>query len=111
MAQGKLAVSSIHETDAEGRERDAFNAAFRELGLRWHWDAATFGELKHIADDGQRIRTYLETREPHLLKAYDAHFLIDAVQSAKAVASATTGGGGSRRSAECAEFATAQTGF
>ena len=110
MAQGNLAVSSIHETDAEARERDAFNAAFRELGLRWHWDAATFGELKHAADDGQRIRTYLETRERHLLKAYDARFLIDAVRSAKAAASATAGSGG-RRSAECAEFATAQTGF
>ena len=106
MAQGNLEVGSIHETDAEVRERDACNAAFLELGLSWHWDAATFGELKHIADDGQRIGTYVETREPHLLKAYDARFLIDAVLSAKAAARVTAGAGG-RRSAE---FATARTG-
>lgn len=110
MAHNDPASAGIHETDADARERDAFNAAFRELGLRWHWDAAIFGELKHIAEDGERIRTYLETHQPHLLKAYDAPFLVDAVRSAKASASATTAGRG-RRSADCADFATAQTGF
>ena len=114
MGRRDSTIGLIEETESEARERDAFNAAFRELGLRWYWDAATFRVLASIADDGERIRTYLETREAHLLKAYDAAFLVEAVRSAKgratqgpeiAVESST------RRYADCADFATAQTGF
>lgn len=102
----------IHdESDADARERFAFNAAFRELGLRWHWDAVTFQELKSAGDDHARIERYLETREPHLLKAYDAAFLAEAVHSAKARASAGVDVRADRRFPECADFATAQMGF
>lgn len=99
------------ESETDALERDAFNAAFRELGLRWHWDAATFQQLKPIADDGDRIHTYLETRAPHLLKAYDAAFLANAVREVKNERVRTYGGRRLPSSAECADFATAQTGF
>ncbi|HZQ63566.1 MAG TPA: hypothetical protein VFC24_19560 [Casimicrobiaceae bacterium] len=100
-------TTTEHEGDA--LERDAFNHAFRELGLRWHWDAATFQELKAITDDGERIRTYMETHAPHLLKAYDAQFLANAVGAVKAE---RAGAYRERRyAAECADFATAQMGF
>ncbi len=102
------------EAQHDALERDAFNAAFRELGLRWHWDAPTFHALKVIADDTQRVRTYLETHEPHLLKAYDAAFLIEAVLAAKQQALpqvADLVGARATRCADCAEYATAQTGF
>jgi hypothetical protein len=101
----------VVESDGDARERDAFNAAFRELGLRWHWDAATFRDLKDIADDGERIRTYLETRAPHLLKAYDAAFLADAVRAVKDERAHAYAGPRPSRHSECADFATAQTGF
>ena len=26
-------------------ERNAYNAAFHELGFRWHWDSPTYSEL------------------------------------------------------------------
>lgn len=102
-----------HEPEADGLERDAFNAAFRELGLRWHWDAALFQKLKSIPDDRDRVRTYIETREQHLLKAYDAAFLVDAVCAAKAEAFRRDAPPAARsaRSADCAEYATGQTGF
>lgn len=59
---------------------EAYNAAFYELGLRWHWDTATYAALmQHSADPLARIRHYLETRQPHLLKAYDAGFLASAI--------------------------------
>jgi len=98
-----------HESDV--LERHAFNAAFRELGLRWHWDAATFEELKVVADDGERIRRYMETRAPHLLKAYDAAFLANAVREVKNERIHAYSGRRVHGGAECADFATAQTGF
>lgn len=59
---------------------EAYNAAFYELGLRWHWDRDTYAALvRHSPDPQARIRHYLETRQPHLLKAYDAGFLAEAI--------------------------------
>jgi hypothetical protein len=65
-------------------DRNAYNAAFYELGLRWHWDADTYQSLLSNAEEKDRIRVYLETQQPHLLRAYDADFLIQAIQTTKA---------------------------
>jgi hypothetical protein len=62
---------------------NAYNAAFYELGLRWYWDADTYEDLKRHATEQDRLCIYLQTRQPHLLKAYDAAFLIEAIQAAK----------------------------
>ena len=65
-------------------ELNAYNAAFCELGFGWHWDRATYHQLLcQSADAAQQIRHYLETRQPHLLKAYDAEFLVGAIQATK----------------------------
>ena len=62
-------------------ERNAYNAAFYELGLRWHWDGDTYADLlRHSPEPEARIRHYLETRQPHLLRAYDAQFLAGVIQ-------------------------------
>ncbi|MCE9661781.1 MAG: hypothetical protein K8R60_24925 [Burkholderiales bacterium] len=61
-------------------ERNAYNAAFYELGFRWHWDSATYDELaRRSANEAERIRHYLSARQPHLLKAYDAEFLVELI--------------------------------
>ncbi len=102
------------ESEAEALERDAFNAAFRELGLRWHWDVQTFRSLETGTDDAGRVRTYLERREAHLLKAYDAGFLVEAVLAAKEDAKPRVAhlvGARAARCADCAEYPGAQTGF
>jgi len=66
-------------------ERNAYNAAFYELGFRWHWDRDTYDQLlRQSPNAAERIRHYLETRQPHLLKAYDAAFLVDVIQEKKA---------------------------
>jgi hypothetical protein len=64
-------------------QRHAYNAAFEELDLPWHWDAATY---QRLVGQGQRcgVRHYLETERPHLLRAYDPDFLVAAVEAAKA---------------------------
>lgn len=62
-------------------QRHAYNAAFDELGLPWHWDAATY---ERLLGHGCGVRRYLETERPHLLRAYEPEFLVAAVEAAKA---------------------------
>ena len=64
-------------------DRGAFNAAFYELGLRWHWDASTYATLAGEPCERSRVRRYLDGEQAHLLRAYDAHFLTDAILVAK----------------------------
>lgn len=86
---------------SEDLDCDAFNAAFHELGLRWHWDSETYRQLQlQIADEPGRIRHYLQDRQPHLLRAYDAAFLADVIQQKKAAHRqrlAASSGSGPRR--------------
>lgn len=70
--------------DAVDVHRNAYNAAFYELGLSWYWDDEIYQTMLCQADERNRLRLYLETHQSHLLKAYDADFLIDAIQKTKA---------------------------
>ena len=54
-----------------------YNAAFEELGLSWQWDPATYGAGR------AGLRAYLEKEHAHLLRAYDAEFLVDAVEATR----------------------------
>lgn len=63
--------------------RNAYNAAFHELGLSWVWDAGLYTSAA-AADDGRSgLRNYLAQHQPHLLSAHDADFLIEAILAAK----------------------------
>jgi hypothetical protein len=64
-------------------ERGAFNAAFYELGLRWHWDSGTYVALAANPCERDRVKRYLESEQSHLLRAYDAEFLTEAILTAK----------------------------
>jgi len=64
-------------------DRQAFNTAFFELGLRWHWDDATYDALARQPDERTGLRGYLQSAQAHLLRAYDADFLADAILAAK----------------------------
>jgi hypothetical protein len=68
----------------EEMERNAYNAAFYELGLRWHWDGATWAALRARGQDA--VRHYLQTEQAHLLRAYDVDFLVQAIERVKAEA-------------------------
>jgi hypothetical protein len=71
------------EFRTEEIERNAYNAAFYDLGLRWYWDSEIYAALlRHSADAADRIRHYLRCEQPHLLTAYDADFLAQAIQAA-----------------------------
>ena len=71
-------------TTTNDSELDAYNTAFYELGLRWHWDAATYEALQaRHEDSATRVRHYLETHQPHLLRAYDPEFLVEMIEQKK----------------------------
>ena len=90
----------------------AYNAAFYELGLSWHWDDETFHALQSQPCEREWIKAYMKTHQSHLLNAYDADFLIDAIQSAKARCFETMTDGGAKKAAlvNWAEFQQAEVG-
>jgi hypothetical protein len=64
-------------------DRCAFNAAFYELGLRFAWDSDTYRSLLNQPSERERVREYIAGEQPHLLRAYDAEFLAEAVLGVK----------------------------
>jgi hypothetical protein len=79
----RTATATRPEARTDEMDRAAFNAAFHELGLRWHWDGATWSTLSSSACEHERVRRYVEEEHPHLLRAYDADFLSQAVVRTK----------------------------
>ncbi len=53
---------TLADTERDGH-RVAFNLAFEEAGLDWHWDEATYGELLAVTGGKERMKHFLETRE------------------------------------------------
>jgi len=66
----RVAIAATAEDD-----RNAYNAAFRKLGLPWRWDHDTYQDLLRIPGEIERISTYLQTRQAYLLSAYETEFL------------------------------------
>jgi hypothetical protein len=77
--------AATHQSTAteEELQREAYNAAFYELGLTWYWDANTYRQLMNPTAWSDPVRIYLETEQAHLLKVYDAAFLSEAIEVAK----------------------------
>lgn len=104
-------ASSHPATDAADFHLDAYNAAFYELGLRWHWDRDLYQEELSCAEEKERILAYLKTHQFHLLTAYDPEFLVSAIQTTKARwYDALLMSGGARRAVNWAELQQAQVG-
>jgi hypothetical protein len=51
------------------RSYERYALAFEELGLDFHWDGK------------EPVRAYIEREHPHLLRVYDADFLVNAIES------------------------------
>jgi hypothetical protein len=107
------ANANANAKDAVELDRHAFNAAFHELGLRWHWDADTYERLcQRDSDAGAVTRHYLRDAQSHLLRAYDETFLADAIVS-RMVRVRQSIGGRAPRSLACDWVASSvgETGF
>ncbi len=52
--------------DTESAHLAAFNHAFAEFGLDWHWDESLYTELLNVSGGKERILHYWKTRQPDL---------------------------------------------
>jgi len=50
--------------DTESAHLVAFNQAFAEFGLDWHWDEALYTQLLDISGGKERILHYWDTQQP-----------------------------------------------
>ncbi len=73
---------TLAETERDGH-RPAFNAAFAELGLPWHWDAARYAELLRVAGGRERIRHYARANDAARAARGDFDALVAALHAAK----------------------------
>jgi hypothetical protein len=76
------AGDSAHHAEIQA-QLCAYNAAFDELGLRFRWDAQTLALLAMIEGEQAQIAAYIEAHHAHLLKAYSAEFLSEAILEKK----------------------------
>ena len=54
---------TLANTERDGH-RPAFNAAFGEVGLSWHWDESFYGTLLAIGGGMERLQHYAENFDP-----------------------------------------------
>ncbi|WP_408178532.1 MULTISPECIES: hypothetical protein [Paraburkholderia] len=76
------AGDSVHHAEIQA-QLCAYNAAFDELGLRFRWDAQTLALLAMIEGEQAQIAAYIEAHHAHLLNAYSAEFLSQAILEKK----------------------------
>lgn len=73
---------TLADTERDGH-RPAFNLAFAELGLDWHWEEARYGELLAITGGKERIRHFAEKYAPEIAARADFSALIKQLHAAK----------------------------
>jgi HAD superfamily hydrolase (TIGR01509 family) len=73
---------TLADTERDGH-RPAFNAAFEDAALAWHWDVDLYGELLAVTGGKERMRFYAEHYDPDFLAQPDADEIIKALHAAK----------------------------
>jgi len=73
---------TLADTERDGH-RPAFNAAFREAGLDWHWDEALYGELLAVTGGKERMLHYASRHRPDFARLPDVAERIAALHKAK----------------------------
>lgn len=75
---------TLAETERDGH-RPAFNQAFTDYGLDWHWDEALYGRLLDITGGKERIRHFAECCAPAIAARPDFDQLVKCLHAAKTV--------------------------
>jgi len=73
---------TLADTERDGH-RVAFNAAFAEAGLDWHWSVELYGELLAVTGGKERMRHYVTLYRPGLASSADLDGLIAALHASK----------------------------
>ncbi len=69
--------------ETEDLHRKCFNEAFAARGLPWTWDAELYGQLIKVGGGRERIRHYIETKNPEMPAQGDATALTAALHKDK----------------------------
>ena len=73
---------TLADTERYGH-RPAFNAAFAEAGLSWHWGERLYGELLAVTGGKERIRQFAARHDPGFLAGPDCEQRIVRLHAAK----------------------------
>jgi HAD superfamily hydrolase (TIGR01509 family) len=73
---------TLAETERDGH-RVAFNRAFADAGLPWHWDEKLYGQLLTVTGGRERIAHYARQYAPDWLAAPDAEARIAHLHKSK----------------------------
>ena len=73
---------TLADTERDGH-RAAFNAAFAEAGLDWHWDVNLYGDLLAVTGGKERMRHYVKFFRPDYKKPADFDALVARLHAAK----------------------------
>lgn len=73
---------TLADTERDGH-RPAFNRAFAEAGLDWHWDVDLYGRLLNVTGGKERMREYLAQYRPDYRSPADLDALIERLHAAK----------------------------
>ncbi len=73
---------TLADTEKDGH-RVAFNLAFEEAGLDWHWDVALYDKLLAVTGGKERIKYYLEQFNTDFEKPDDFDEFVKGLHAAK----------------------------
>lgn len=73
---------TLADTERDGH-RPAFNRAFADAGLDWHWDVALYGELLAVTGGKERMKFYVEKFRPDYVKPADFDAMVVDLHRAK----------------------------
>lgn len=73
---------TLADTERDGH-RVAFNLAFADAGLGWHWDVETYGRLLSVTGGKERIRHFAENRQKDFKRFSDLDGLIRSLHETK----------------------------
>lgn len=73
---------TLADTERFGH-RVAFNLAFAEAGLHWHWDENLYGDLLAVAGGKQRIAHFIACYQPEMPATADLPTFIKELQAIK----------------------------
>lgn len=73
---------TLADTERDGH-RVAFNLAFEQAGLKWHWDVELYGELLAVTGGKERMAHYARLHDPAFLARPERDTLIRKLHTLK----------------------------
>ncbi|HZX90769.1 MAG TPA: HAD-IA family hydrolase [Rudaea sp.] len=73
---------TLADTERDGH-RVAFNRAFADAGLDWHWDVARYGELLRVTGGRERILHFIDSEAAHIAPGEEREALARALHAQK----------------------------